>query len=206
MKEQEVHNAIVKKPFPGFQTYFASTNVDICFGAGGVGNGKSYSLVLGFAEPLMLDPDFRCLISRRSLGNQKAGGGFVDTFKDIFGEYVKVKEADTPRISFQSGAYCDLTYIDPTNIDRMRERAKGWQYDAIAIDELTEMPWEVFTYIQSRNRGKSKTFTGKFRATFNPKRTHWTRKFIGWYVGVDGKGIPDRIGKVRFFFVAGSTV
>lgn len=81
MKEQEVHNAIVKKPFPGFQTYFASTNVDICFGAGGVGNGKSYSLVLGFAEPLMLDPDFRCLISRRSLGNQKAGGGFVDTFK-----------------------------------------------------------------------------------------------------------------------------
>lgn len=124
MKEQEVHNAIVKKPFPGFQTYFASTNVDICFGAGGVGNGKSYSLALGFAEPLMLDPDFRCLISRRSLGNQKAGGGFVDTFKDIFGEYVKVKEADTPRISFQSGAYCDLTYIDPTNIDRMRERAK----------------------------------------------------------------------------------
>lgn len=102
MKEQEVHNAIVKKPFPGFQTYFASTNVDICFGAGGVGNGKSYSLVLGFAEPLMLDPDFRCLISRRSLGNQKAGGGFVDTFKDIFGEYVKVKEADTPRISFQA--------------------------------------------------------------------------------------------------------
>ena len=206
MKEQEVHNAIVKKPFPGFQTYFASTNVDICFGAGGVGNGKAYSLVLGFAEPLMLDPDFRCLISRRNLGNQKAGGGFVDTFKDIFGEYVKVKEADTPRISFQSGAYCDLTYIDPTNIDRMRERAKGWQYDAIAIDELTEMPWEVFTYIQSRNRGKSKTFTGKFRATFNPKRTHWTRRFIDWYVGVDGKGIPDRIGKVRFFFVAGSTV
>lgn len=94
-----------------------------------------------------------------------------------------------------------MTYIDPTNIDRMRERAKGWQYDAIAIDELTEMPWEVFTYIQSRNRGKSKTFTGKFRATFNPKRTHWTRRFIDWYVGVDGKGIPDRIGKVRFFLL-----
>lgn len=154
----------------------------------------------------MTDPDFRALITRRSLQNQKQGGGFVDTFKKVFGEYCSIRASDSPRISFPCGAYCDLTYIDDTNLDKMRERAKGWQYDFIAIDEITEMPWEVFTYILSRNRGSSKTFTGKFRASFNPKRSHWTRIFTDWYIGLDGKVIPERNGRVRFFYVAGDSV
>lgn len=167
---------------------------------------NSFALVLALAEPLMADGDFRAVITRRSLQSQKTGGSFVDTFKAIFGDYCSVKTADSPRISFPSGAYCDLTYIDDTNLDKMREQWKGKQIDAICIDEITEISWEAFSYVQTRNRGRSKTFTGKFFATLNPKRSHWTRKFLDWYIGVDGFIMPDRNGKVRYFYVNGSTV
>ena len=199
-------NGIVKSPQAGFQEQFASSSVDVVFGGGILGGGKSYGLVLALAEPLMTDPDFRALISRRSLGSVKSGGGFVDKFKDVFGEYCEIRQADSPRVSFDSGAYCDLTYIDDSNLERMRERAKGWEYDVIAIDELTEMSWEAFSYIQTRNRGRSKTFTGKFFATMNPKKSHWVRQFIDWYVNPYGFIDKERNGVVRYFYIAGATV
>lgn len=194
------------KPQAGFQELFASSSVDVVFGGGILASGKSYALVLAMAEPLMTDPDFRALISRRALGSLKAGGGFADTFKDIFGEQVTVRQSDSPRALFKSGAFCDLTYIDDSNMDKLRERAKGWQYDMMAIDELTEMSWEAFSYLMTRNRGRSKTFTGKFFATMNPKRSHWLRTFLEWYIGTDGYIRPDRDGKVRYFYVNGSSV
>lgn len=148
---------IIIKPQEGFQESFVTANVDVCFGGGILAAGKSFALVLAMAEPLMTDPDFRAMISRRSLGNQKAGGGFVEKFKQIFGaDYIKVKESDSPRISFPNGTFCDLTYLDDSNMDKLRERAKGWEYDMIAIDELTEMSWEAFSYVITRNRGQSK--------------------------------------------------
>ncbi len=204
MKEEK---DIKIEPQEGFQKSFVQSNVDVVFGGGNLGGGKSFALVLAMAEPLMTDPDFRAMISRRSLGNQKAGGGFVEKFKQIFGaDYIKVKESDSPRVSFPNGTFVDLTYLDDSNMDKLRERAKGWEYDMIAIDELTEMSWEVFSYVMTRNRGQSKTFTGKFFATLNPKRSHWTRIFLDWYIGPDGFIIPERDGKVRYFYVMGQSV
>lgn len=205
-KKDKKEARLVVRPHPGFQEQFASSAVDVVFGGGMLGGGKSVGLVLAMAEPLMTDGDFRALISRKNLGNIKSGGGFVDTFQKIFGDYCEVRVADSPRISFDSGAYCDLTYIDDGNMDKMRERAKGWQYDVIAIDEITEMSWEAFSYIMTRNRGMSRTFTGKFFATLNPKRSHWTRTFLDWYIGDDGYIIPSHNGIVRYFYVTGSTV
>lgn len=167
---------------------------------------NSFALVLAMAEPLMTDPNFRGLISRKAIQSLKAGGGFVEKFKQIFGEFCSVKESDNPRISFPNGSFCDLTYIDDSDMVRLRERAKGWEYDVIGIDEMTEMSFECFTYIMTRNRGNSKTFTGKVFFTLNPKRSHWTREFLDWYIGVDGFIRPDRDGKVRYFYINGSTV
>lgn len=167
---------------------------------------NSFALVLAMAEPLMTDPNFRGLISRKAIQSLKAGGGFVEKFKQIFGEFCSVKESDNPRVSFPNGSFCDLTYIDDSDMVRLRERAKGWEYDVIGIDEMTEMSFECFTYIMTRNRGNSKTFTGKVFFTLNPKRSHWTREFLDWYIGVDGFIRPDRDGKVRYFYINGSTV
>lgn len=168
---------------------------------------NSFALVLALAEPLMTDSNFRALISRKSLGSIKAGGGFVEKFKAIFGaDYIRTKESDNPRVSFPNGSFCDLTYLDDSNMAKLRERAKGWEYDVIAIDELTEMSWECFSYVSTRNRGNSKTFTGKFFATMNPKRSHWTRKFLDWYINSEGFIDPEREGKIRYFYVTGSKV
>lgn len=200
-------NKMIVEPQKGFQQAFASANVDVAFGGGILAAGKSFALVLALAQNLMTDPDFRCMISRRALANLKAGGGFVEKFRQIFGnDYIKVKESDNPRVTFPNGTFCDLTYIDDSNIAKLKERAKGWEYDAIAVDEITEMSWEAFTYIMTRTRGQSKSFTGKFFATMNPKRNHWTRVFLDWYIGVDGYIMPERDGVVRYFYVAGETV
>ena len=167
---------------------------------------NSFALVLAMAEPLMTDPDFRGLISRKALQSLKAGGGFVEKFRQIFGDYCSVKESDNPRISFPNGSFCDLTYIDDSDMGRLRERAKGWEYDVIGVDEMTEMSFECFSYIMTRNRGNSKTFTGKMFATLNPKRSHWSRKFLDWYIGYDGYIIPERNGMIRYFYIRGNTV
>ena len=196
----------ILKPMKGFQTDFTTSRVDVVFGVGQVGSGKSYGLVLAMAEPLMTDPDFRGLISRRAIQSLKAGGGFVEKFKQIFGEYCSVKESDNPRISFSNGAFCDLTYIDDSDMVRLRERAKGWEYDMIAVDEMTEMSFECFCYLMTRNRGNSKTFSGHIFATLNPKRSHWTRIFLDWYIMPNGKVNPKKAGVVRYFYLNGSTV
>lgn len=167
---------------------------------------NSYGLVLAMAEPLMTDPDFRGLISRRAIQSLKAGGGFVEKFKQIFGEYCSVKESDNPRISFPNGSFCDLTYIDDSDMVRLRERAKGWEYDVIAVDEITEMSFECFCYLMTRNRGNSKTFTGHMFATLNPKRSHWSRIFLDWYIRPDGFVNAERAGRVRYFYLNGTTV
>ena len=207
MADGEKIQDVIIKPQEGFQEAFARSSVDVVFGGGAVAAGKSYALCLAVAEPLMTDADFRCLICRRALSNLKAGGGFIEKFRQIFGsDQIKVKESDNPRISFPNGTFCDLTYIDDSNLDKLRERAKGWEYDVIAVDEITEMSWDVFSYIMTRNRGQSKTFTGKMFATLNPKRTHWTRQFLDWYIGPNGLIIPERNGYVRFFYVNGQSV
>lgn len=203
---EQVQNLDIKRPQEGFQMRFAASNADIIFGGGAAGGGKSVALILANGYSLMTDGDFRMLISRRSLQNQKAGGGFVEKFKEFYGEYCTVKESDSPRVTFESGAFCDLTYIDDSNMPKLRERAKGWEYDVICMDELTEMTWEGFTYLMTRNRGRSKTCTGKIYATMNPKRSCWIRKFIDWYIAPDGTIREDADGVVRFFYVNGSTV
>ena len=196
----------IVKPFGGFQEAFTTSQADIVWGVGQLGSGKSYALVLAMAEPLMTDADFRSLISRKAIQSLKAGGGFVEKFKQIFGEYCSVKESDNPRISFPNGSFCDLTYIDDSDMVRLRERAKGWEYDVIAVDEITEMSFECFCYLMTRNRGNSKTFSGHMFATLNPKRSHWSRTFLDWYILPSGYVNHERSGKVRYFYLNGSTV
>ena len=42
--------------------------------------------------------------------------------------------------------------------------------------------------------------------TTNPKRNHWLKKILDWYIGADGFIIPERDGVVRYFYINGETV
>lgn len=194
------------KPFNGFQEDFASSNVDVVMGVGQVGSGKTYGVLLAMAEALLTDPNFRALISRKQQDSLKVAGGFVEKIKKVFGKLARLKESDNPRATFPNGSFIDMTYVDDSNMKNLIERAKGWEYDVICVDELTELTFEGFTYLMTRNRGTSKVMTGKMFATLNPKRSHWTRKFLDWYIGIDGTVIPERAGHVRYFYVDGQGV
>lgn len=160
--------------------------------------------VLCSAEP-SLDGRFRAVYLRNNLGDLKSGGGVLDEFRKMYGKGCTVVESGDPHVDFPSGARIDVTHIADQSKDRVLQRFKGRQYDFIYFDEGTGFTWECFTAVYSRNRGMAK-WTGKVRMTTNPKRNHWLRKFLDWYIGADGYIIKDRDGIVRYFFINGETV
>lgn len=165
---------------------------------------NTFAAILMVAEP-SLDANFRAVFTRRNLGNLKAGGGIIDDFTNAYGDYVSIKTSDNPRVQFPSGSFVDCIHIADESPSKFMERAKGWQYDLAYLDELTSYEFSTFSIIGTRVRGKGK-WTGKIRGTTNPKRKHWTRKVLDWYIGHDGFIIPERDGVVRYYYQMGETV
>jgi hypothetical protein len=192
------------KPHEGFQEQFVRSNVDFVIGGGSMGGGKTAGAVLSIAEPVQ-DGRFRAVFLRNNLGDLKSGGGILDEFKNIYGRGCNVIESGDPHVDFPSGARIDVTHIADQSKEKVLQRFKGRQYDMIYFDEGTGFTWECFTAVYSRNRGTAK-WTGKVRMTTNPKRSHWLRTFLDWYIGVDGFIIPERNGVVRYFYINGETV
>lgn len=166
--------------------------------------GKTFAAVLSVAEP-SLDSRFRGLFLRNNLGDAKAAGGILDTFKDVYADSVEVVESGEPRVTFPSGAKIDVTHVADQSYSKVMQRFKGRQYDFIYFDEGTGFEWSCFTAIYTRNRGTA-AWTGKVRMTTNPDKNHWLREFIDWYIGADGFIREDREGVVRYFYIAGETV
>lgn len=166
--------------------------------------GKSFAAVLSVAEPSQ-DPRFRGLFLRNNLGDARASGGLLDTFREVYADGVEIVESGEPRVTFPSGAKIDVTHVSDQTREKVMQRFKGRQYDYIYFDEGTGFTWECFTAIYSRNRGQA-AWTGKVRMTTNPDRNHWLRQFIDWYIGIDGFIREDREGVVRYFYIAGESV
>lgn len=196
--------AKIFKPYEGFQDSFVRSNLDLVIGGGSMSSGKSAAAVMMVAEPA-LDPHFRAVFLRNNLGDLRSGGGILDEFKNVYGDYVNVIESGEPHVDFPSGARIDVTHIADQSKEKVLQRFKGRQYDLIYFDEGTGFTWECFRTIYSRNRGMA-SWTGKVRITTNPKRTHWLRDFLDWWIGADGFIIPDRNGVVRYFYINGEGV
>lgn len=165
---------------------------------------NTFAAVMACAEPSS-DKNFRALYLRNNLGDARAAGGIMDTFREIFGNSVKIIESGDPHIDFPSGATVDVTHVANQSKDAILRRFKGRQYDLIYFDEGTGFSWETFTTIYTRNRGKGK-WTGHVLMTTNPERDHWLRTFLDWYIGEDGFIREDRNGIVRYFYINGETV
>ncbi|MGM9970084.1 MAG: terminase large subunit domain-containing protein [Anaeroplasma sp.] len=166
---------------------------------------NTFAAVLSIAEPSQ-DSRFRALFLRNNLGDARASGGIIDTFKSIYNEDIDVVESGEPRVTFKdSGAKVDITHVADQSRDKVLQRFKGRQYDFIYFDEGTGFTWECFTAIYTRNRGTA-NWTGKVRMTTNPDKNHWLRKFLDWYIGIDGFINPEREGVVRYFYLNGERV
>ena len=109
--------ATVIRPQAGFQEEFVRSNVDIVFGGGSVGSGKTFGAALICAEP-SLNPHFRGLFLRNNLGDLRSGGGVLDTFREAYGNGVDVVESGEPRVTFANGSRIDVTHVS----DQSRRR------------------------------------------------------------------------------------
>lgn len=203
MAEEESKIKIIK-PQPGGQERFVRSNVDVCFFGGSLGGGKTFGAILSMAEPL-LDPGFRGVFFRRTYGELKGAGGVVDLFKEAFGDIVHTKTSDSPRFTSDNGSYIEARQISDEDPKKITETFRGLQADCLTFEELTTFEWYTFIYIMTRARGRGK-WTGKVRATLNPKRSHWTRKWLDWYIKPDGFPDPAKDGVVRYFFLRGEKV
>lgn len=195
---------VIYKPFEGFQDKFVRSDLDFVIGGGSVGAGKTSAATMCIAEPCQ-DGRFRAVYLRNNLGDLKSGGGILDEFRKIYKDYAIIVESGDPHVDFPSGARVDVTHIADQSKEKVLQRFKGRQYDFIYFDEGTGFTWECFTAVYSRNRGTA-AWTGKVRMTTNPKKSHWLRKFLDWYIGPDGFIIPERDGVVRYFYINGKTV
>lgn len=202
---EQVKTPRIIRPQAGGQEMFVCSSADVVFFGGSLGGGKTAGAILASAEPAK-DPLYRAVYFRRTLGELKGAGGVVDEFENLYGDAVTVTKSENPRITFkESGAWLECRQIADENPNKVRETYKGLQADAIFFEELTGFAFYTVNYLMSRARGKAK-WTGKVRATTNPSKRHWVRKWCDWYIGPDGQAIGERSGVVRYFYLDGSTV
>lgn len=192
------------KPNEGFQERLVCSNVDFLVGGSAMGCGKSYGALLMAAEH-SYDPNFRMVYLRRNIGDLRAGGAGTDEATKIYGAFATMKVSESPRLTFPSGAFIDFTHMSDQREDKVLERVKGWQYSCIYIDEATGFEWSTVRLLMSRNRSQAK-WSGKMRLTCNPKRNHWLRVWVAWWLDEQGYPIPERVGVVRYFFVNGKNI
>lgn len=188
----------------GFQKRFVQSNVDFLVGGSAMGVGKSMGALLMAAQHTV-DPNFRMVFLRRNIGDIRAGGGGTDEASKLYGNIATLKISENPRLTFPSGAFIDFTHMSDQREDKVLERVKGWQYSCIYIDEATGFEWSTIRLLMSRNRSQAK-WSGKMRLTCNPKRNHWLRTWVDWWVDEQGYPIPERDGIVRYFYVNGKDI
>ena len=132
------------------------------------------------------------------------------------GRYNKSKDDMT--WNFKTGAKLGLTIYDmPMNDFDIAYR--GQQFAYIGIDELPQMPFEMFKFLMTCNRN-TVGIHSRILGTCNPDPLSWLRDFIDWWIGKEdtvyedglkhperkGFAIPERVGRIRYCYMPDDSV
>ena len=132
------------------------------------------------------------------------------------GRYNKSREDMT--WNFKTGAKLGLTIYDMPMGD-FEIKYRGQQFGYIGIDELPQIPFEMFKFLMTSCRN-TVGIHSRMLGTCNPDPLSWLRKFIDWWIGneetvySDGKThperkgfpIPERDGVVRYCYMPDDSV
>ena len=135
---------------------------------------------------------------------------------DNLGRYNKSKDDMT--WNFKTGAKLGLTTYDMTMAD-FDIAYRGQQFAYIGVDELPQMPFEMFKFLMTCNRN-TVGIHSRMLGTCNPDPLSWLRQFIDWWIGkedtiyADGKrhperkgfAIPERVGVIRYCYMPDDSV
>lgn len=132
------------------------------------------------------------------------------------GRYNKSKDDMT--WNFKTGSKLGLTIYNMPMSD-FDIAYRGQQFAYIGIDELPQMPFEMFKFLMTCNRN-TVGLHSRILGTCNPDPLSWLRQFIDWWIGkedtvyADGKkhperkgfAIPERVGKIRYCYMPDDSV
>lgn len=188
---------------PGKQTDFLNSLADIVIYGGAAGGGKSYGLLLEMLRHYR-NPNFVATIFRRTSAQFTRAGGLWDESEKM---YAQIPGA-VPKVSDHTWSFPHPTdpkrtgaVIQFAHLEHEKDKLNyaGAQIPLIAFDEVTHFSESQFIFLMSRNRSADCGFRPYIRATTNPERDSWVRRWIDWWIGDNGLPIPERSGVLRYF-------
>ena len=197
----EIKKRIIK-PQPGYQMLALSSPADIVIGGGAAGSGKTFTLLIDPLRYIHI-PNFGCVTFRRTSPQIRAEGGLWDASQKIY-----------PLLGNATGRETLLEWSFPKNVTikfshLQHEKNKydwmGSEIPFINFDELTHFSSSMFFYLLTRNRSTC-GIKPCIRATCNPDPDSWVADMVSWYIGDNGFPIPERRGKIRYFYKDGDTI
>ena len=191
MSKQEVK---VIRPQDGRQTDFLSSSADIAIYGGSAGGGKSFALLLEGMRHYQ-KKGFVGVVFRRDSTQLRDGGLWTES-QELYSNFAGSRMSDVAMTwTSKEGGILKFTHLQHEK-DKLTHQGK--QYGLIGFDELTHFSQSQFFYLLSRNR--SVACKPYIRATCNPDADSWVAEFIDWWIGADGFAIPERSGKLRYFY------
>ena len=192
-------------PQEGPQTQFLESNADITIYGGSAGGGKTFGMLIDPLRHINKCPEGGAVYFRKTTTQIKNEGGLWDEAKELY-HIVGGKPREAPNL--------DITFPHPTNknkkgfkitfshlqLEKDKYNYQGSQIPVIYFDELTHFSRTQFFYLVGRNRSTC-GIKPYIRATCNPDKSSWVRKFIDWWIAEDGYADPERSGKIRYLVV-----
>lgn len=193
---------LVFGPQAGPQTAFMATPADIALYGGGAGGGKTWAEVFKAAQYTHV-PGYAAVIFRRESVQLVGGGSIWEEAQGIY-PHLGGKAVQGPVLKwrFPAGSQIEFRHLQR---EADKHAHQGKQYSAIFFDELTHFTETQFWYLISRLRSTCgvRPF---LRATCNPDPDSFVRKLVAWWIGPDGRVIPERSGVIRWIARVGDVL
>lgn len=182
------------RPQEGPQEAFLASSADIAIYGGAAGSGKSFAVLLWLAGLVHL-ARYAAVVFRRKSTELTGGGSIWEESHLVFGGLGgKTRLAPALEWRFPSGALVEFRHLQHAH-DVHGHQSK--QYATVVFEELTQFLETQFWYMVSRLRTKANV-RAHIRATCNPDPDSFVRKLIAWWIGPDGRPIPERSGVLRW--------
>ena len=202
-------------PQLGLQENVIASECNLIFLAGEATMGKTFS---GYLKALngVDKPNYTAKLISKRLQDSKKGGSLLRDFKVVYDGFAgcEVSGTDYPTAFWSQWnssvqmMHMNFNTKNESEWKLFQDYAKKNQCAYAYWDEVTEIEeFRTFVYFFSRNRDASGVPPTTV-CSFNALHEHWTTSFMkqAGYIGSDWYFIPEMLGKIRYFFVAGDTV